>query len=305
MPPTNPHAAATAEQVCELFEIVDAMRKDVAAIKAFLDTKPVVVPVSVTAAHVSSGVPDPGLHFGKDLKVYDTPSSAEDASNATDPADAYPAEPETHVCEECGEAEATVSRAALNPYRIVHRWCGPCRDKIGKQPAEAIADETPEATAQPKPRDLFDKWNELAKQIGLRQAQRLTKKRKGHANARIKDGYLERWPEIEAAIRGSDWHQGNNEKGWVADFDWFLHPDKVWTLVEKSAPVESSAPQREVHASPDVHYVWAMCTDQQWHLVSMGDLRDADCLDKYGNACRPGESAEYRLEQPEEGAVTG
>lgn len=156
--------------------------------------------------------------------------------------------------------------------------------------------EEAEADADAKQvRELFDKYNELAVTIGLRKADRLTKKRRASARARIREGYLKRWDEIAHAISISEWHRGVNDSGWVADFNWFLQPDKVWTLVEKSKPVEiAQQPEPEDSVPFAEQYVEALCEDGEWHRISMADLRHADCLDVNGATCLPVEDLDYR-----------
>jgi len=86
---------------------------------------------------------------------------------------------------------------------------------------------------------LFDRWNVLAHELGLPKADVLSKKRRAGASARIAEGLLDRWNEFVAGLRASPWHLGHNDRGWKANFDWLVQPDRWLAIVERtSAPVD-------------------------------------------------------------------
>ena len=83
-------------------------------------------------------------------------------------------------------------------------------------------------------RRIFEEWNRMAKECGVHAARGLTEKRRAKLRARWKDerfrsGYraaLER-------VRRSRFCCGKNDRGWKANFDWFVRDDTTWLkLVE-------------------------------------------------------------------------
>lgn len=84
-------------------------------------------------------------------------------------------------------------------------------------------------------RDLGERWNALAAELGVVQVQKLDEKRKNRARAAIKAGLLAQWDAFATALRGSAWYLGDNDRGWKADFDWLVTPGKWLALVERHA----------------------------------------------------------------------
>lgn len=86
------------------------------------------------------------------------------------------------------------------------------------------------SSAEPTFGEVFSAWNELGC-VGSVQA--ATTKRKAAFRQRVRDEFWSgHWREALAAIQGNAALQGDNDRGWVADFDWFLRPDTVAKLVE-------------------------------------------------------------------------
>jgi hypothetical protein len=83
--------------------------------------------------------------------------------------------------------------------------------------------------------ELVDDWNAMAKDCGLPAVAKLTDRRRRQAKARIRQyPEVEAWQRAFACIRGSPWMQGQNEKGWRADFDFLLQDKNFTKLVEGS-----------------------------------------------------------------------
>jgi len=81
--------------------------------------------------------------------------------------------------------------------------------------------------------ELVEDWNALATQCGLPTVAKLTESRRRRAQARIRQyPELEAWQRAFACIRGSPWMQGQNERGWRADFDFILQDKSFTRLVE-------------------------------------------------------------------------
>ena len=79
----------------------------------------------------------------------------------------------------------------------------------------------------------FAAWNELAGEIDLARATRLTAPRRAKLRQRLSDaGGLDGWRQGLAKVRDSPFLRGDNERGWRADLDFCLQA-KSWTrLVE-------------------------------------------------------------------------
>ena len=107
--------------------------------------------------------------------------------------------------------------------------------------SEDIERVTTETMRSEHVRDLGNRWNALAKDLGLPQIEKLSKDRKAKASALVADGILDRWDEFSSAIKGSAFHLGDNDRAWKANFDWLVRPGKWRSLVERSkAPVGPS-----------------------------------------------------------------
>ena len=78
--------------------------------------------------------------------------------------------------------------------------------------------------------ELIDEWNGLGEPFS--QA-RPTDSRKKHLRARLADAFWrENWKAAIAEIPNSQFLRGVNDRGWVADIDWFLRPDTVVKILE-------------------------------------------------------------------------
>lgn len=127
--------------------------------------------------------------------------------------------------------------ADIPPYRTEPNRTVPTKDE---HPSSA-----PTApTSQDRVNELFERWNVLAKSCGLPTAAQITQKRRAAAQARIKAGLLDRWPEFATALEASRWHRGENDRGWRANVDWLLRPDSWIGLLERAGPAPESADAR-------------------------------------------------------------
>lgn len=89
----------------------------------------------------------------------------------------------------------------------------------------ASADASP---PQLSPADLLEAWNSI-----MGQRCELTDKRTKAAKLRLKDPkWVERWRSALARCSASDFCRGVNDRGWVADFEWFIKPESVTRILE-------------------------------------------------------------------------
>lgn len=105
---------------------------------------------------------------------------------------------------------------------------------VAAQETETEAEE--EGTNVPVKSDdlteLVSDWNDLAAELGLPKVAKLTEARRRAARCRLKQNTLDEWKEAFRAIRRSGHCQGDNDRGWRADFDFLLQPKSFARLIE-------------------------------------------------------------------------
>jgi hypothetical protein len=74
-------------------------------------------------------------------------------------------------------------------------------------------------------------WNELTTKP-IARCQELTKRRRVQALQRLQDRPLAEWAEVIRRIEASSFCHGQNDRGWVATFDWLLQPDVATKTLE-------------------------------------------------------------------------
>lgn len=83
--------------------------------------------------------------------------------------------------------------------------------------------------------EVVEAWNELADDCDLPKVGKLTDSRKRRLQARIRQyPEVESWRAAFGTIRRSPFLQGNNARGWKADFDFLLQDKSFTKLVEGS-----------------------------------------------------------------------
>lgn len=71
------------------------------------------------------------------------------------------------------------------------------------------------------PGELAGMWNALGDPFGS--VKKMTEERARKCRSRIKEiPSRSDWQNIFASIKTSDWHRGENDRGWVASFDWLI-----------------------------------------------------------------------------------
>lgn len=96
----------------------------------------------------------------------------------------------------------------------------------------------PSPIPYPSPEDLESAvlvFNQAAREVGWPNCQRLTEPRKAKLKARLKDcGTLAAWNEAINRAKNTPFLLGQNDKGWKADFDFFLQEKSFTKLIEGS-----------------------------------------------------------------------
>jgi hypothetical protein len=78
---------------------------------------------------------------------------------------------------------------------------------------------------------LVEAWNKLGKPFA--RVRDVTRKRRVRILARFRDTPdIERWLSVMARIPTTPFLRGENERGWVANFDWLMQPDSLTKIEE-------------------------------------------------------------------------
>ncbi len=92
----------------------------------------------------------------------------------------------------------------------------------------AAQESTSDSDLTPVADEIVNSWNGIP---GVVKVERITAKRRASLNARMREAYFRsNWREGIARAASSAFLQG--EKGWRADFEWFLRPDSLVKLLE-------------------------------------------------------------------------
>lgn len=95
---------------------------------------------------------------------------------------------------------------------------------------------------------VMNAWNDLAAQHGLRKCLVMNTARMTQLRARSREPFwIENWHKALALVPLNPWYLGKNDRGWVANIEWFLRPNTVPRLIEIAEtprPKESRHEQR-------------------------------------------------------------
>jgi len=101
--------------------------------------------------------------------------------------------------------------------------------KIAQAEAEAEVRERAAASPSALPPEA-QHWNSIP---GVQRVVKMTQKRQQALKARRKDQFFaSHWKAAIDRIGQSKFCHGVNDRGWKADFDWFLQPDSVVRIIE-------------------------------------------------------------------------
>lgn len=114
-----------------------------------------------------------------------------------------------------------------------------CNVSVTGQDTDTDTDREPKGSSETgvspvRPSEIIEAWNITAADLGLPAIVKLTDDRKRKLSARCKDTSLEEFQAALATIRRSRFLQGHNDKGWKANFDFFLQPKSFTKLIEGS-----------------------------------------------------------------------
>lgn len=96
----------------------------------------------------------------------------------------------------------------------------------------AGADGAPPAVLLMRSEDLMEAWNDYT-HPPIPRCRELTAKRKRQCQTRLRERTLPEWREIFTRIESSTFCQGQNDRQWVASFDWAIGaPDVAVKVLE-------------------------------------------------------------------------
>lgn len=91
-------------------------------------------------------------------------------------------------------------------------------------------------------REIESAWNAMG--APFPQIRQWTKKRETALKGRAADaGWVTGWRDALAFVKSNDFHRGENDRGWVADLDYFLRPDTVNKMLERAGQGGASTAQ--------------------------------------------------------------
>jgi uncharacterized protein YdaU (DUF1376 family) len=102
---------------------------------------------------------------------------------------------------------------------------------------EPIASTNVDVSAEPTNRpltrkEILDAWHDRFVPLGLPAVAKMTALREKQLKARLKDCSLDEWQRAMDALERSAFCRGENDRGWIADFDFLLQPKSFTGLLE-------------------------------------------------------------------------
>lgn len=76
---------------------------------------------------------------------------------------------------------------------------------------------------------LVAKWNDLK---DFPRVRIVNSSRKRKIDRLLKEFPMEFWPEVFEKLQCSSFCKGDNNRGWVANFDWFIRPETATKIIE-------------------------------------------------------------------------
>jgi hypothetical protein len=100
--------------------------------------------------------------------------------------------------------------------------------------------------------EVFDGWNEMAREAGLPLAVKLSLVRAKAIRRNAADAFwLQNWRKALQAISESSFCRGEVGDGWRATFDWFLKAETVLNSIEGKYANRNRPAARKIDPTPD------------------------------------------------------
>ena len=178
----------------------------------------------------------------------------------------------SHVSREIADCRATsaTSHDDGDPSPEEKRKVSPCTPSKEKtQPSPNFTPSVPKGTSSPSATDCdaadrqeelaeaLAAFNRMAAEVGLPEAQGLSRKRRLALKARLRDcGGIAGWRIAMDRVRASPFLRGDNDRGWRASLDFLLKPESFAKLMEGAYDLAPGA--RRQRAEPRSSMATAM-----------------------------------------------
>ena len=129
-----------------------------------------------------------------------------------------------------GKVGASPTKSASSPTLMGNGEWGTLEPLMGNENGEGTIAPSGAGPGN-SPDALMSVWNTLT-QPPIPQCREVSKSRSVHAKARLSERTLSDWHEIISRIQDSGFCRGENDRGWVATFDWLLKPDTAVKVLE-------------------------------------------------------------------------
>ena len=140
------------------------------------------------------------------------------------------------LCSEAGKRGGGNPHAKARPLNgtlkgeVKGELKGDSLSEVRSQKSEVRSQKAEGEEGKPSPASaLVEAWNG----IGLAQVVKLTAGRTKSVNARLSEPFFrENYVQGLAMVKESKFLTGGNDRGWKADFDWFIQPDALAKVLE-------------------------------------------------------------------------
>jgi hypothetical protein len=118
-----------------------------------------------------------------------------------------------------------------------------------------VGEEGSTQAHEASPQDAFDFFVDAVKGRNVHTPHQLSKDRRTKIAARLSESGFEKWQLACAKVAASDFCNGQNDRGWIANLDFLLHPSSFNKLIEGAydnrAP-QGTGPPKRGHSFEDI-----------------------------------------------------
>jgi hypothetical protein len=129
-----------------------------------------------------------------------------------------------------GKVSASPTKSASSPTLMGNGEWGTLEPLMGNENGEGTIAPSGAGPGD-SPDALMSAWNHLTN-APIPQCREVTKARRLHAKARLSERNITEWHQVISRIQDSGFCRGENDRGWVASFDWLLKPDTAVKVLE-------------------------------------------------------------------------
>ncbi len=131
---------------------------------------------------------------------------------------------------------------------------------------------------------VLNKWNELSsKHENIPPVLKLTNNRMSKLKARIKEFGLEKVVQAIENINQSNFLKGENDRGWVIDFSWFIVAENFLKVLEGKYTNNKSSKSVQISAPKSKNPNFTTTYSHNWDLAEL-EKREREYVEKiYGN----------------------